>query len=89
MILKSRKFWLMVVDVVVSLSTYFIGKYFAPAAAQDILFVIGGLQPVVIAVIVSITVQNVEGIRAQGALNEARAYNASRPPEYDEHTGER
>ncbi len=63
-ILKSRKFWLMVVDVAVSLATYFITKYAAPAAADDILKVIVTLQPVVIAVVASITVQNVAAMRA-------------------------
>ena len=59
----SRKFWLMVADVVVSLSTYFITKYISPTAANDILYVIGLLQPVVIALITSITVQNVEAMK--------------------------
>lgn len=62
---KSRKFWLAVSDVVVSLATYFIGKYLNPESAQDILIVIGTLQPVWLLVIGSITVQNIEGIKAQ------------------------
>ena len=48
-IFKSRKFWLMICDVVVSLATYFISKYVNPEAAKDVLFVISILQPVVIA----------------------------------------
>lgn len=65
MLLKSRKFWLMVVDIVISVSTYFVGKYVSPDAAKDVLFLIASLQPIILAVIVSITVQNVEGIRAK------------------------
>jgi hypothetical protein len=42
---------LMVVDVVVSLATYFITKYLAPEIGNDILYLIGGLQPLVIYVI--------------------------------------
>ena len=71
---KSRKFWLMVADVTVSLATYFIGKYMNPASAQDLLFLIGAVQPVVISVIVSITVQNLEGIKASAQIEEAKAY---------------
>lgn len=75
-IFQSRKFWLMVADVTVSLATYFIGKYMNPAAAQDLLFLIGAVQPVVISVIVSITVQNIEGIKAGAKVEEAKVYNA-------------
>lgn len=63
-LLHSRKFWLMILDLIVSLSTYFITKYVSPENAKDALFVIGALQPVFVLVIASITVQNVEGIRA-------------------------
>ena len=65
-ILHSRKFWLMIIDLVVSLATYFVTRYAAPEVAQDVLFLIGALQPVVIAVIASITVQNVAVIKAEG-----------------------
>lgn len=44
---------LMIVDVVVSLATYFITKYVDPARAQDVLYVIAALQPIVIYVIKS------------------------------------
>ena len=70
----------MVVDLVVSVGTYFITKYVNPDAAQDALFLIGALQPVVIAVIASITVQNVTDMKARAAIEEARAYNAEKQP---------
>ena len=50
-LLHSAKFWTMAVDLVVSFAGYFITKYAAPDAAKDVLFVIGGVQPVVITVI--------------------------------------
>ena len=53
-LLQSRKFWLMIVDVVVSVASYFVVKYVAPEAAKDVMFLIGALQPVVIALIVGI-----------------------------------
>ena len=42
---------LMTLDAVVSLAVYFVTKYLNPAAAQDVLYIIGGLQPVVIYVV--------------------------------------
>lgn len=77
-ILKSRKFWIMMVDLVVSVTTYFVAKYVNPAMAQDVLFLIGSLQPVVLALIASITVQNVEAMKVQGSIDETRAYNELR-----------
>lgn len=68
-LLQSRKFWIMLVNVVVSVVTYFVTKYVNPDAAKDVLFLIGALQPVILAVIASITVQNVEHIK-QGARME-------------------
>lgn len=64
MLFKSRKFYLMLVDVLVSLAGYFIGRYVSPDAAKDALFVIGALQPVVIAVIVGIAVEDAAQKRA-------------------------
>jgi hypothetical protein len=82
---RSRKFWLAVSDVVVSLVTYFVGKYLDPKASADILFLIGSLQPVWLLVIGSIVVQNVAGIKAQSAIDEAIVYNEKllEPPNLD------
>ncbi len=55
---KSRKFWIMIVDVVVSSATYFITKYAAPDLAKDILFLIGAWQPVVLFVIGGIALED-------------------------------
>jgi hypothetical protein len=72
-LLMSRKFWIMVVDVVVSIVSFFVTKYAAPDMAKDVLFLIATVQPVVIAVIVAITVQNVEGIRKETATQYMKA----------------
>ena len=53
LLVRSRKFWLLVLDTVISLILYFIGKYL-PGAEADVKFAILALQPVVISVIVSI-----------------------------------
>jgi hypothetical protein len=57
-LLHSSKFWTMILDVIVSFSTYFLTKYAAPEMAQDVLFIIGGLQPVWLMVIGSIAYED-------------------------------
>jgi hypothetical protein len=57
-ILKSRKFWLMIADVVVSTATYFITNRIDPALAKDILWLIGSWQPVIIFLIGSIAYED-------------------------------
>lgn len=42
--LHSAKFWTAMVDVAVSLGAYFVVKYANPAAAEDVLTVIGAIQ---------------------------------------------
>ena len=64
----------MIADTTVSLVTYFVGKYLNPEAAKDILFLIGAIQPVWLMVIGFIGLQNVAGIKADGALKEAKMY---------------
>lgn len=66
-LLNSAKFWVMIVDVVVSLVAYFVGKYAVPAIADDVMFLIGSLQPVFVAVIVGIFVEDAAVKRGLGA----------------------
>lgn len=61
---KSRKFWIMIVDVTVSLATYFVTRYAAPDIAKDVLFIIGILQAPILAVIGSLAYQNGKHIEA-------------------------
>jgi hypothetical protein len=63
-ILKSRKFWLAIFDLVVSLALYFTGKY-APIAAEDVKVVIYAIQPVFVALIASIAVEDAAFIKSQ------------------------
>jgi hypothetical protein len=74
-LIKSRKFWLMVLDVVVSGSTYFIGKY-AGADGQDMLFIIGLLQPVFVTVIASVTVEDNAQRKLDGTIVQAKEWRA-------------
>ena len=57
-LLKSRKFWLMIADVVISTITYFVTAYAAPEIAEQIIWVIGAWQPVIVALIVGIAVED-------------------------------
>ncbi len=61
-LLHSRKFLLLVLDTVISLTTYFVGKY-AGATSQDVLFFIGALQPIFVMVIHGITAEDVAKLR--------------------------
>ena len=49
-LLRSRKFWLLILDTVVSLLTYFITRLAAPEFAEYALYAIGTLQPVFVIV---------------------------------------
>lgn len=53
-LLASRKFLLMVMDVVTSLTLYFATKYVAPSAVEDVKVIIGLLQPVFVTLIYTI-----------------------------------
>ena len=61
---RSRKFLTMVLDVVISLVTYFVTRFIAPDFAKDILFVLGALQPVLLAVIVMWGIEDAAAKRA-------------------------
>lgn len=58
MLFQSRAFLLALMDAIVALVAYFVTKYAAPSAAEDVLKVIGILQPVIITVIAKIAVDN-------------------------------
>lgn len=53
-LIKSRKFWLMVLDVLISTVAYFVTIYTKPEVAEQIIWVIGTWQPVIVALILGI-----------------------------------
>lgn len=73
-LLKSRKFLVLIFDVITSLLIYFVGKY-AGAAVADLKFVIGIVQPMWLLIVGAIAAQNVAGIKSEAAIKEAEAYN--------------
>ncbi len=64
--LQSRKFWLMIFDLVVSLTLYFVGKYAAPEVAGDIKYLIGVIQVPIIALIGAIAGEDAAAKAANG-----------------------
>ena len=55
---KSRKFMTAIVDLVASVILYFVGKYAVPAIAEDVVFMIGVMQPVFLLVIAGIAYED-------------------------------
>ena len=52
---NSYEFWVMVIDVVVSLILYFVSKYAAPEIFEDVKFLIATVQPLVLAIVAWLT----------------------------------
>lgn len=63
-LLHSRKFWLMVFDVIISTVTYLVTNFVSPELAKTILWLIGSWQPVMIAVIIGIATEDSANIAA-------------------------
>ena len=60
---KSSKFWMVVFDFVTSTTLFFVGKY-AGFAAEDVGFLIGALQPVIVMIIAGIAIEDSAAFRA-------------------------
>ena len=61
---RSRKFRIALVDIVFSTAAYFVAKYIAPEIGNDIFFVIGLWQPVIISLITGIAIEDAAMKRA-------------------------
>lgn len=75
-LLNSRKFWVMILDLVTSFTLYFVAKY-AKIALEDVKFVILGLQPLFLLVIYSIYGQNVQGMKSDSDVESSKTYYLS------------
>ncbi len=71
-LLKSRKFWIMVVDVMLSTITYFVAHYVSQQAGENIIWLIGSWQPVIYAVINGIATEDAAISTAQGTVDVAK-----------------
>ena len=59
-LLKSRKFLLLLLDTFVSIGLWVAASYF-PGAQEAVKFLIGALQPVFVALIIAISVEDAAG----------------------------
>lgn len=66
-LLHSSKFWTLVLDTVISLALFFSLKYLAPAAYEDVEFIILAIQPVFVALIGAIAWEDSAAKRAGGS----------------------
>jgi hypothetical protein len=57
-IYKSRRFWLLIFDTLISVGSYLLAHYARPEIADEILTIIGYLQPVVVFLIIAYTVDD-------------------------------
>jgi len=67
-LLRSRKFLLLILDTAISLVLFFVTKYAAPGLAEDVKFVIAAYQPVFVAIIMAISIEDAALKRATGRL---------------------
>ena len=77
-LLKSRKFWIMIVDVFISTATYFVNRFVSPQTANDVIWLIAAWQPVVYAVIAGIATEDAANITAY-SVSDAAAITAGAP----------
>lgn len=75
-LLHSRKFWLAILDAVVSTALYFGAKY-AGASLEDLRFVIAIYQPVIALVIISLAVEDTVRVQSVAKVQVAHAEAAS------------
>jgi len=60
---ESRKFWLMILDTVVSITLWYVNRN-SPQALEDVKFLIGAIQPVFITLIGSIAHEDAAAMAA-------------------------
>jgi len=69
-LLKSRKFWITVFDVVVSTITFFGSKYLSPDIAENVLWLIAAWQPVIVMLIAGIAIEDAAAKGAAQLIDE-------------------
>jgi phosphoglycerol transferase MdoB-like AlkP superfamily enzyme len=74
-LLKLKEFWTVVVDFVVSVVLFFVGKYAAPSVFEDIKFVIVALQPIVGLLIAVFATDRLEGLMVRVLARPTAIYN--------------
>lgn len=77
-LLRSRKFWIMIVDVAASTIIFFLAKYSSESMVEDVKFLIASYQPVILLVIGAIAYEDGAGIKAKSVTD--AAYTATLAP---------
>lgn len=67
-LLRSRRFWMLVLDTVVSVALRFL-------AGDDAQFLVAALQPIFIVIVVSFTIEDREAIRAGAQVESTRLFH--------------
>lgn len=75
-LLHSAKFWTAVLDALISLTLFFVGKY-APSFSEDVKILTITLQPIFVVLIASIAYEDGEVTRAAARVEEAKLFNAA------------
>ena len=76
----SRKFWLLILDTVISITLYFIGRYADPTLAEDMKFLIASIQPVFVTVIIGIFTEDNAQVRANNNNRAGSIRTLTSPP---------
>lgn len=75
-LIKSRRFWTAVIDMVVSIALFAVGKY-SPSDLDMTKFLIAAIQPVVLVIIAAYTVEDVHNIIAAKEMDIARTLHGT------------
>lgn len=67
-LIQSRKFWLLILDTVISLVLFFGAKYLTPAAFEDVKVLVIALQPVFVTIIASIAHEDAAQAKANAVV---------------------
>lgn len=78
-LLRSRKFLIALLDALLSSVTLLAVRFLSPGDVELVRNLIVIYQPVILAVIALIAVEDVAKIRAQGRIDEAIIYNDTKP----------
>lgn len=67
-LLISRKFWLLILDTVISLVLFFGAKYLSPSALEDVKVLVIALQPVFVTIIAAIAHEDAANAKASTGI---------------------
>lgn len=70
-LLKSRKFLIMLTDVIISSAVYFVAQYASPELGENIIWLVASWQPVIYAVIAGIATEDAANVTAQSMVDAA------------------